>query len=120
MTDINDFYQGDTKSYRFQFGAGVDITGWKMFFTLKTNETDDDVDAVMQVSAVAGDNVLDDIANGLMYVVASSTDTSSVGIIPNTKYHYDFQRVISGTPPDVKTLIAGKVKVMQGITNTVV
>lgn len=118
-TNIKDFFRGDTVKYKFEFGNGIDITGWIIYFTLKLNKEDEDSDAVMQVSNTAGDNILDDIPNGTMYVTATSIETSATEIEPNTKYFYGFQRVIAGSPPDVKTLHVGTVKILQGITTTI-
>jgi len=115
--NIKDFHRGDTKTWKFQFGNGVDITGWKIYFTMKVNKEDDDSEAVLQVIATAGDNVLDDVFNGLMFVTATSADTSTIEV-SNNKYWYGYQRVISGSPPDVKTLHTGSVKVLQDITIT--
>lgn len=111
---INDFYRGDLKTYKFSFGQGVDITNYKIFLTLKANEDDPDGSAVMQVSSVAGDHPLDQVNNGIMYLVVKSTDTASV---TPAKYFYGFQRVILGSNPlNVKTLLTGKVKILTDIT----
>jgi len=120
-TNIKNFYRGDTKAWKFNFGSGSDITGWKIYLTLKENSDDSDELAVMQVFNVAGDTISDDVANGVMYVSASSVDTASLE--PDTSYFYGFQRIISGVgsnPPDVKTLLTGRVKILQDITLTVV
>jgi len=116
MANIKDFYRGDSKVWRFEFGNGVDVTGWKIYLTLKTNKDDDDSDAVLQVSNTAGDNVLDDISNGTIHLTASSVDTAGAKIEPDTKYFYGFQRVIPGSPVNVRTLHTGTVKILQDIT----
>ena len=116
--NIQNFYRGDTCIYMLSFGTGVDVTGWSVYFTAKLNNTDTDEDAVIQVSTTAGDNDLDDLANGLIYLTLSSIDTSNISIVPDTKYFYDFQRVIPSTPPIVKTLTSGKVKIMQDTTQS--
>ena len=113
---LNDFHRGDTKSWKFEFGNGVDITGWKIYFTMKENKSDDDSSAVLQVIATAGGNDGDDIYNGLMYVTVESSDYDNVE--PETKYFYGFQRVIDASPANVKTLHTGSVKILQDITIT--
>jgi len=115
-TSINNFYRGDTKNWKFEFGDGVDIAGWKIYFTMKEDKDDADADAMMQVIATAGGNVLDDVYNGLMYVTVTSSDYTKIE--PDTKYFYGFQRVVPGSPVDVKTLLTGTVKVLQDITIT--
>lgn len=115
-TNIRDITRGDTVSWKFEFGNGVDITGWKIYFTMKENKDDDDSSAVLQVINTAGDNVCDDVFNGVMYVTVESTDYDDVE--PDTKYFYGFQRVIAGSPVNVKTLHTGTVKILQDITIT--
>ncbi len=116
--DIADFHRGDTKKYKFTFDDGaatptpIDITGWQIWSTLKLDPTSLDADAAMQVSTTAGDQLGDDPVNGIMYLVFSSLDTA----IAVETYYYDFQRVIAGTPPDVKTLKSGKVKILEDVT----
>ena len=116
---ISDFKRGDTKRYKFSFTQNtgtqevpvytpVDITNWAIFFTLKVNQDDADTIAAAQVKAVAGGYAFDDPANGIMYLVMGS-DVSDA--IEPGKYYYDFQRVIPGTPPDVKTLDSDVVSV---------
>lgn len=115
MADIKAFYRGDQKTYKFDFGAGTDITNWKIFLTFKEAIDDSDSSAALQVSNTAGDNVLDDIANGIMYLTLTSTDSANLD--PEVNYYYGFQRVIVGTSPiDVKTLLTGRVKILQDIT----
>ena len=119
---IKEFYRGDTKNYAFDFGCGVDITGWKIYFTLKEKKGDADSAATVQVFNVAGDNPGDDILDGKMIVTAHAADTAS--LIPDTTYFYGFQRVApgyaAGVPDDVRTLLTGAVRVLQDITVTTV
>lgn len=121
---IADIKKGDTKRYKFTFTQNtgteeapiwtpVDIATWMIFFTLKTNADDTDAVAAAQVKYTAGDDALDDPVNGTMYVVLPS-DVSNT-ITPG-KYHYDFQRVIPGVPPDVRTLDQDVVEVLQDVT----
>jgi len=112
---ISDFYRGDTKIYKFTF-TGIDITGWDVWFTLKMTQNDIDDNASLQVKATAGDDPNDDPINGIMFLTVPSDVTNLVepGI-----YFYDFQRVIDGTPPDVRTLLAGKIKILSDITREV-
>lgn len=115
-TKIANFYRGDTKVYKFTF-TGQDITGWSIWFTLKNDESDSDEDAVLQISATADDNALDDPVNGIMYITLTSTDTNL--LVPG-EFAYDFQRVISAqSPPDVRTLLSGRLKVLTDISRTI-
>jgi len=116
MAGISNFYRGDTKKYKFDFGATTDITGWRIVCTLKTNKTDHDNAALLQVWALAGDDAADSPATGIMHITLPSNQTQ---YIPEGTYYYDFQRVIDGAPADVETLLSGKVKVLQDITVSV-
>lgn len=113
---IANFYRGDTKVYKFTF-TGQDITGWDIWFTMKNDESDADDDAVLQVKTTAGSNVIDDPVNGIMYVTLTSAQTDLLN--PNN-YFYDFQRVISSaSPPDVRTLLSGRLKILTDISRTI-
>ena len=98
--ELKDFRQGDTKVIKIDYGVGFDITGYIFFFTLRNEFTD--AGFVAQVKTTAGDHALDDVANGIAYLVLPS-DTSLT--IPVAKYVWDVQRVIPGSPPDVLTLL---------------
>lgn len=98
--DLSNFRQGDTKKIKIDYGTGFDVTGYKFWFTLRNNFGD--VTFVAQASTTAGDNPLDDIANGLVWLFLES-DVSK--LIATGKYFWDVQRAIPGTPPDVLTLI---------------
>lgn len=115
---INDIYRGDTKRYKFSFAdaqaAVIDITSWEIWFTAKNDKADADVDAVIQVKKTAGGDPADDPVNGVMYVELDSSDTN---VDPSTLF-YDFQRVIPGSPPNVRTLDADKVKILEDITRS--
>lgn len=128
--DLDDQVVGDTLRFLFEFQQNtgteaapvwvpIDITGYKVHFTLKTNKDDADVDAILQTFATAGDdqggaNYPDDLVNGKMYVAVGS-DVSMT--IPVNKYFFDFRRVIPGTPPDVLTIRWGQVKFIDNITD---
>lgn len=111
---IDNFYRGDTKVYKFTF-TGQDITGWSIWFTLKGSEGDLDEAAVLQVSSTAGDDVSDDPVNGLMFLTLGSDVTD---LVEPGEYVYDFQRVISGSPPDVRTLLSGSISILVDITRS--
>lgn len=101
MSDyIEDIRQGNTKVIKIDYGKGVDITGWIFYLTLKNDI--DDVDFVVQVTNTAGDNPLDDVANGLMFLTLPS-DVS--GTIEPNDYYWSIQVNKGGTPPVIVTLL---------------
>jgi hypothetical protein len=115
MADIKDFYRGDTQRYRLtltdaETGDPIDITGGSMWFTMKAKITDNDADAVVQKHVTSHI----DPANGVTEVVVEASDT--VDTKPGT-YYYDFQYVDS--IGNVKTILAGKVKLLSDVTRTV-
>ncbi len=109
---INSFPRGNTRRYKFNFGAGLDITGWKITLTFKENETDADP-GLGQISTTAGDDALDEVMNGIMYVFLDQA-TSEALILG--KIHYEFTRFIPGPPLEKTTLDKGAVKITQEIT----
>jgi hypothetical protein len=130
--EIEDFYRGDTKRYKAFFEkntgteetpvwAPVDITGWKLYFTMKLDAESADVDAALQVVFTAGDDAggpdyPDVPTGGVMYLILTSDDTEV--LTSDETYEYDFQRVIPGVVPDVKTIQRGKVKVLTDVSIT--
>lgn len=123
MSDyIADFRIGDTKIIKIDYGTGVDITDWKFWITLR--ESLESTKIILQASTTAGDNPLDDVANGLVYLTINSTDSSN---IPPGSYNWDIQvkKGIS-TPAIISTILPpiadykDKINVVQGSTITVV
>jgi hypothetical protein len=113
--NLNKFHRGDTKKYKLtvvdQSNIPIDITDWTFWFTMKLNKSQADVDASLQKSFLMPVNA--DSTNGIGYITLDSTDTDDIS--PN-KYHYDIQRVITGTPPDVATVFYGVVRVLEDVT----
>ena len=114
---LNNFYIGDTKILNFAItkqsdASVIDISGWEIYVTFKFDKEDADGSAVLQKAFVVPADT--DAANGLYSAVLTSDDTNQ--FTEEGSYHYDIQRVIQGTPPDVATLEIGKVKVLLGVT----
>lgn len=115
--ELADFRQGDTKTIKIDYGTGFNITGYKFWFTLKTEFAD--TTPVAQVVTTVGDHPLDDAANGVAYIELGS-DVSK--LIPSGAYYWDIQRSIPDTPPKVSTLLPtiknakDKISVVDGVT----
>lgn len=113
---LPNFYRGDTYPIRLQFsdpstGQAIDITGWVFTVTIKTNATDPDNTALIQIQVVASGS---EAIAGEVTVTLSSTDTDiAVGT-----YVMDIQRAITGTPPDILTVIKQNITVLQDVTLT--
>ena len=122
MSDyITDFRQGDSKVIKIDYGTGVDITGWKFWFTMKTEL--DSTNITAQISTTAGDDTNDDIANGIAYITVDSV--TSYGIAAG-KYYYDVQVSKGGNPPVIKTILPpieeykDRINVIPGLTKTTI
>lgn len=122
MSDyIADFRQGDSKVIKINYGTGVDITGWSFIFTMKLEL--DSTTIAAQIKTTAGDNGLDDVANGLCYITLDS-DTSY--LLKPEKYYYDVQVNKGGSPAVIKTILPpiedykDRVIVVPGLTKVTV
>ena len=116
---LSPLYRGDTRTLRVTItdeatGAAVDISGHTLWLTLKSDPSDLDAAAELQVSAVMPNNASSQA--GIGHLVMTSADTD--GLVPG-RYYYDVQWVQPGSPPVVKTIEAGKVRVLADITLTV-
>ena len=113
---LKSIYRGDTKRYQFTVtdiqGNPVDISDNYLYFTMKINEDDADVDAVVAIKTVLPNDAETLVGIGRIEVPSTDTDPLSPGEV----YFYDFQYVVPGVPPYVQTLQAGKVKVLQDAT----
>lgn len=111
MVTLTEIPQGNTQIFEFIFvdknKAPVDITGWRIVFTAKINEEDPDNLAVINVDTTAGSDANDNLLGGIMYLTVDSTDSN----ITKQKYHYDFKRIIAGSPPSIRTLDIGTFKI---------
>jgi len=99
-------YRGDTKKWRWEFP--YDITGVQVDFTLKKCTDDLDLDAVVQFSTIAGSDTNDDVVNGVMYITLPS-DVSAT--LSPAEYYFGFQKTVTGTPPEITTLLVGILEV---------
>lgn len=109
---MNPLYRGDTRDIKVKIvddeGEPVNLAGHSLWVTLKANPTDADALAALQVSAVMPADA--NSAAGIGYITISAE-----GVAPG-RYYYDIQWVQPGSPPIVKTIDAGKVRVLQDIT----
>ena len=110
---LEDFYRGDTQIYKLILkdpnGNPIDLTGAAIWFTMKRNPNDPDANAVVQKKVT---NHIDP-TNGVTEVRLEASDTANIQ--PAT-YFFDFQYVSASG--EVRTLLAGKVKVLMDITRS--
>lgn len=85
---LRDMRVGDEYIVQINYGTGVDITGYKFWLTLKASPDLPDDQAALQYTTVAGDEVNDDVLNGLAHLVVPSNITKTVAA---GEYYYDVQ-----------------------------
>jgi len=109
MTELS-VYRGDDKTWNLNFtdanGDPINLTDSTLFFTVKTNKSDLDSDAIISKSQSSHS----DPTNGVTSISLTNSDTNvRVG-----NYYYDFQLVdLSGL---VTTILIGIFKIKQDIT----
>lgn len=108
--DLKPLYRGDDYPIPLTFtknGAVEDITGWKIYFTAKHHDTDSDDDAVIKMDVTEHT----DPTNGKSLIFLTNGETGD--LVPG-KYVFDIQyKKADGT---VKTVMKGKLKVLQDVT----
>jgi hypothetical protein len=87
-------------------GSPVDITGYTLWFTVKSDENDSDDEATIQKTVTSHT----DPTNGLTTFELTNTDTD----IPHGTYLYDMQ--MKDTSNKITTLTKGYFNVTQDIT----
>ena len=105
-----DIFRGDDYPIPLEFrrnGIVENITGWKVYFTVKYHDTDSDDDAVIKCDVTEHT----DPTNGKTLIFLTNGETG--GLVPG-KYVFDIQ--IKKADGTVKTIMKGKVKVIQDVT----
>jgi len=91
MKEINrQIVQKDTKTYTFRLTRNrlpVNISGWYVYFTVKTDWTDADSSALISKTVLMPNNV--ESVAGIGYLSLTSIETD----IPINEYFYDFKFV---------------------------
>jgi hypothetical protein len=117
--DLCPIHRGDSFNWTVAFktddGDAIDISGKKLFFTMKlTKNSVDGLAGDLQASVTFPADA-DSIA-GLGTFSISKADTQD--LTPGKSYYYDFQLTDPSDATYVKTLGFGKIKVLQDITLT--
>lgn len=105
-------YRGDTYSISLTFtqnDAAVDITGWIIFYTVKTKITENDSQAVISKTVTTHTNP----TGGISLIEVDSEDTEDLA----GDYHYDIQvRKSDGT---IRTLVKDTIEFKEDVTSRV-
>lgn len=105
-------YKKTTKYYELRFtrnGLSIPITGWKIFFTMKTNRSDTENDAVIKKDITSH---LDPLA-GKSLITLSVEDTDKTAGV----YWYDVRYITD--EDDTGILYEGRLKVELPVTQRV-
>ena len=96
--------QGSTKSWTLQIqtdGINQDITGWTIYFMVKTNQDDADASAVI-TKAITSHT---DATNGETTIPLTITDTARTGSL-----YYELSYKDDETTPNQDVLMTGRIK----------
>ena len=112
--NLEPLYSGDTRDYYLTFtdanGDAIDITDWKVYFTMKLNYADSD-----DVAAVKKDSTSHtDPENGKTKINLNNGDTG--GLIAGN-YFYDVQ--VKKDNGDILTVMSGMIEILTDITRRV-
>lgn len=103
-------FKRDTRALRFTFtdenGAAVDITGWKIWFTVKAKDTDTDANAKILKTQTSH---LDPV-NGISEIDLSSSETD----LPAATYVYDIQTLDDVS--QLRTVVKADFVITQDVT----
>jgi len=115
--NLRELTRGDTRLFYFKFwenkstSTPLDLTGWKLYLTIKTKPDLDDTDA-LAVYTQCVDTHLNDVNGETQLLFDSST------IVDPREYYYDFQLVNSDSST-VLTPLRGKIPIKPDITRRI-
>ena len=119
------YYRGDDKIYELSVtnsaGAPVVITNAKLWFTIKTAETDTDAAALLQKKSLnaGGADAQAKVTNGPGGIARFYIKPADLAAIPQGTYFHDFQLRLAASDL-VKTAVYGPYIIVGDITKTVV
>ena len=109
--DLQPLYRGDGREYNLVFtdsnGGAIDISGWKVYFTMKKDYKDDDTKAVIKK-----DITTHSLEKGKTTIILLPADTKD---IKPDNYCYDIQ-VKRGTEDSILTVISGMINIKADVT----
>jgi len=110
MREINlEIVKRDTKTYTLRLtrnGSAVDISGWYVYITIKSDFNDADSSAVLSKNVLMPNNAESEA--GIGYVTLSSSETN---LVIGT-YFYDIKVVDTGYR---ETFVSGKLSILPSI-----
>jgi hypothetical protein len=110
MREINlEIVRRDTKNYKLQItqnGVAVDVSGWTIYYTVKTDFNDVDSSALISKNVLIPSN--SESMAGITYLALSSSDTA----LPVGEYFYDIKLIDTGSRV---TFMSGKLDIVPSI-----
>jgi len=103
-------FKKDTKTYELKFkknGAGIDITDWTIYFTVKEKMEDSDLEAIIKKDISAHS----DPSNGVTTISLTSEDTDYTG---NYYYSIDYK----DGDGNEGVLFHGRIKFQESVRDT--
>ena len=108
---MNPIYRGDNNSYTLSFkdstNSPIDITGWKIYFTMKQRLDQLDSEACLRTDVTTHDDEI----NGLSSIHLSNGQTDL--LIPGI-YFYDIQ--VKKADHTILTIVSGQIEVKADVT----
>lgn len=109
--NLEPLYRGDSREYNVTFtdsnGGAINISLWKVYFTVKKNYSDSDSQAIIKKDVTAHNEP----ENGKTKVILLPADTDN--LIP-ARYYYDIQ--IKRDAEDILTVLQGKIRIKADVT----
>jgi hypothetical protein len=109
MCDI-EIYQGDDATFALNITENkqpVDITGWKVYFTVKKHYADPDEDAIFKKDVIEHT----DPTQGKTEISLTTEETSAAAL---GNYYYDVQ--IKDNSDKFQTLVSGRFRIQPQVT----
>lgn len=111
MTNLTPLFRGDSREFSLTFsdddGKPINITGWKVYFTLKESEGDADSEAKLKKDVTEHESPEEGKAK--IHLEPSDTNDLEPG-----EYYYDFQ--IKKPGGDILTVASGELRILTDIT----
>ncbi len=109
--NLEPLYRGDSREYNITFtdgnGDAIDISEWKVYFTVKKSYFDSDSQAIIKKDVT----VHDDPMNGKTKITLLPVDTDN---LTPARYYYDIQ--IKRGEENILTVLQGKIRIKADVT----
>lgn len=109
--NLKPLYRGDSREYNITFtdsnGVAIDISEWKVYFTVKKKYSDSDNNAVIKKDVITHGEP----ENGKTKIILLPVDTDN---LTPARYYYDIQ--IRREKGNILTVLQGKIRIKADVT----